>query len=115
MKHLMVCLKLLSFYDTTSSQTHFALLKGKPTADKPSWVRVQINNPLWQIPGMKRSSDKNHWDCDSALRWIAQAGEGITLLLQPQDLSLDSSSHNETLIGVGSQILSFLDLAKFGY
>ena len=104
--------ELLSFYDTTSSQTHFALLKGKPTADKPSWVRVQINNPLWQIPGMKRSSDKNHWDCDSALRWIAQAGEGITLLLQPQDLSLDSSSHNETLIGVGSQILSLLGFGK---
>ena len=70
---------LVTYRDRIAHELHFALLRGAPERDKPTLVRVQVENPL---------SDLLHWRRDDfgvaatdALRAIAAEGRGVMVVL----------------------------------
>ena len=76
--------KLVTYRDRIAHDLHFALVRGTPQREVPTLVRVQVENPL---------ADLLHWRREDfgvatgdALRAIAQAGEGVLVVLSaPRD------------------------------
>jgi len=119
---------LVTYRDRIAHDLHFALVRGNPQAQRPALVRVQVENPL---------ADLLHWHrddfgvpTDQALRMIAQAEEGVLVVLSaPRDeASLlarlrqqpapspppgkDKDVSQWRRNGAGSQILADLGLGK---
>jgi len=119
---------LVTYRDRIAHDLHFALVRGNPQAQRPTLVRVQVENPL---------ADLLHWHredfgvpTDQALRMIAQAEEGVLVVLSaPRDeASLlarlrqqpaptlppgkDKDVSQWRRNGAGSQILADLGLGK---
>lgn len=80
---------LHTYRDRLSRELHFALVRGRPSAERPVLVRVHVKNPLsdvlrWQRPDFGLSADE-------ALARIASEGEGVLVVLtepQPADALL---------------------------
>ncbi|WP_221797803.1 bifunctional 3,4-dihydroxy-2-butanone-4-phosphate synthase/GTP cyclohydrolase II [Oceanobacter mangrovi] len=121
---------LHTFRDTIQGDTHLAMTMGEIKADEPCLVRVQTNNYLRDVLGMKPRSGSN-WSSQHAMQRIAEEGCGVFVLLsvgQPEDIdaSLDDyfgrarpvrspnkdSSGAFLTIGTGSQILCELGVQK---
>ncbi|KAF1708857.1 3,4-dihydroxy-2-butanone-4-phosphate synthase [Pseudoxanthomonas kalamensis DSM 18571] len=76
--------RLLTYRDRIAHDLHFALVKGQPTAETPTLVRVQVENPL---------ADLLHWRREDfgvaatdALRAIQAEGQGVMVVLsEPRD------------------------------
>ncbi|WP_394003851.1 3,4-dihydroxy-2-butanone-4-phosphate synthase [Luteimonas sp. WGS1318] len=116
--------RLVTYRDRIAHELHFALVRGTPTADTPTLVRVQVENPL---------SDLLHWRRDDfgvaatdALRAIADEGQGVMVVLSaPRDgdallarLRKQPEAVNAKDVGqwrrngAGAQILADLGLGK---
>jgi len=117
--------RLIAYRDRLSHALHFAMVRGEPTADATTLVRVHVANAL---------SDVLHWQradfgiaVPDALRAIATAGCGVLVVLNepqsPDDLlarlrrpdaqePAPSSTAEWRRNGAGAQILADLGLRR---
>ncbi len=121
---------LHTFRDSIQHEIHLALTLGDIVADEPTLIRVQTNNFLRDVLGI-RKPDSDSWSSTQALQRIAREGKGALVLLsagQAEDIdaSLDTffgrarpqrspnkdSSGAFLTIGTGSQILRELGVKK---
>ncbi|WP_458525324.1 bifunctional 3,4-dihydroxy-2-butanone-4-phosphate synthase/GTP cyclohydrolase II [Onishia taeanensis] len=124
-------LTLHVFRDSIQGAHHLALVKGAPSADEPTTVRVHLADTLRDILTLTRPGSQS-WTAQKALAEIAEADTGVFVLLddarQDTDLkdqldvllerkraprSSDSDgAGNYLTIGTGSQILRHLGVGK---
>jgi len=121
---------LHTFRDTILGETHLALSLGTVSQNEPTLVRVQTNNLIRDVLGL-RTPDSPSWSSTQALKRIAEEGKGVLVLLsadQKEDVNdnLDAffgrarpvrspntdSSGAFLTIGTGSQILRELGIKK---
>ncbi len=124
--------RLITYQDTIQGSTHFAMVKGNPTPDKPVLVRVHFASILKDLLGVVRK-DSESWPIGKALEKVAAEGEGVVVLLDAEtgESGLSqrveeylnppparqrkvevSSSGAYLTIGTGSQILRDLGVGK---
>ncbi len=108
-------MQLIAYHDKIAKETHLALIKGKPTPDQETLVRV--HEPLSIFDLLDRSSCSHSWNTLAAMQVIAQAETGVMILLHHQEsgetiveriLGADQPVRiNQELrtYGIGSQIL----------
>lgn len=121
---------LHTFRDSIQHEIHLALTLGNIEGDEPTLTRVQTNNFLRDVLGL-RQPGSDSWSSTQALQRIAREGKGALVLLsagQAEDIddSLDTffgrarpkrspnkdSSGAFLTIGTGSQILRELGIKK---
>ncbi len=122
---------LITYRDTIQGHIHLAMVKGNPNPDKPTLVRVHFANVLRDLLGAVRE-DSESWPIGKALAYVAEAGEGVVILLDSESGEEDLSqkvqdffnprrrkplgenpgSTGYQTIGTGSQILRDLGVGK---
>jgi 3,4-dihydroxy 2-butanone 4-phosphate synthase/GTP cyclohydrolase II len=115
--------RLLSYRDRLNRELHFALVRGAPSAQRPTLVRVHVKNAL---------SDVLHWQradfgisVAEAMARVAAEGEGVVVVLaestHPDDLLARVTEQAERARspasewrsnGAGAQILADLGLRQ---
>lgn len=78
------------YKDIPSKQLHLALVKGKPSPDKETLVRV--HEPAHLLDFLDTGSSKHSWTLDKALAGIQQSECGIAVLLNCSGATADASS-----------------------
>jgi len=114
---------LHTYRDQLSGELHFALVRGAPTRDTPTLVRVHVKNPLADVLRWRRADFGI--GVDEAMAAVAAAGCGAIVVLSEtlppaQLLARVTESTIETPPGVaewrrngaGAQILADLGLGK---
>jgi 3,4-dihydroxy 2-butanone 4-phosphate synthase/GTP cyclohydrolase II len=121
---------LIVFKDTIDGQAHFALSKGEIDAEKPTLVRVHLENTFRDLLFSQRESVAK-WPISNALEKIGDEG-GVLVLLGKHESPLELIAQVEKYakldagesvkevnrhigsrnVGVGSQILSNLGVGK---
>ncbi|NIW24910.1 MAG: 3,4-dihydroxy-2-butanone-4-phosphate synthase [Gammaproteobacteria bacterium] len=79
--------KLRCFEDHVNRNVHLALVRGDIDADTPSLVRVHVQSTLSDVVGIK--DPRLGWPLDSALRLIAEEGQGVLIILRQQESPRD--------------------------
>jgi len=121
---------LHTFRDTIQNETHLALTMGEISADDPTLIRVQTNNLLRDVLGL-RKPESDSWSSTQALSRIAAEGKGALVLLSAGQSECVSDSLDDFFgrarplrspnkdssgafltIGTGSQILRELGVQK---
>ena len=124
--------RLVAFQDVVGNDIHLALVKGDVSPERPTLVRVHVQNTLCDL---FESSKECGWPLRNAMDMIAAEGEGVIVVLRNYDTARDivnrieelkhgkkpeprpdgkSSRNDEDLrtIGVGAQILVELGVRK---
>ncbi len=114
---------LFTYRDRLSRDLHFALVRGAPSAERATLVRVHVKNPLSDVLHWQRSDFGMH--ADAALARIAAEGEGVLVVLSepitPDNLLARISERPELVSGrmhewrrngAGAQILADLGLRR---
>jgi 3,4-dihydroxy 2-butanone 4-phosphate synthase/GTP cyclohydrolase II len=123
--------RLVAFQDMVDNELHLALVKGQPTPDRPTLVRVHMLNSLCDLFDGELSDCG--WPLRNAMRQINDAGEGVIVVLRNHDtprelvkrmlgrqlqqpavegfVKKDNSKELRTY-GVGAQILSNLGVRQ---
>ncbi len=117
--------RLLSYRDRLSHELHFALVRGAPSAARPTLVRVQVKNPLSDVLRWRRADFGV--SVSEAMAAIAADGTGVLVVLadggdadallariteQPAAKGREDSLREWRQNGVGSQILADLGLGR---
>jgi 3,4-dihydroxy 2-butanone 4-phosphate synthase/GTP cyclohydrolase II len=127
--------RLLAYQDVIGNEMHLALVKGKVSPDRPTLVRVHVQNTLCDIfEGTKDCG----WPLRRVMDQVAEAGEGVIVVLRNYDTARDiaqriqdykwygvegreaaqekakykSQDDDLRTIGVGAQILADLGVRK---
>jgi 3,4-dihydroxy 2-butanone 4-phosphate synthase / GTP cyclohydrolase II len=112
--------RLIAFEDRLDRALHFAMLRGTVDPDQPILVRVHVRNALNDMLGVRHPDFS--WPLRSALRRIAEEGNGVVVVLRKpepinelvhrvQTLNLspepEHADHPSVLrtYGIGAQIL----------
>jgi 3,4-dihydroxy 2-butanone 4-phosphate synthase / GTP cyclohydrolase II len=115
-------LRLVAYSDKIAKETHLALIKGNPEADKETLVRV--HEPLSVFDLLDSSSSTHSWNLIDALQAISRAPSGVVVLLNHSESGSDliariqhadePTHYNQELrtYGIGSQILLDLGVRK---
>jgi len=124
-------LALHVFRDRIQGAHHLALVKGQPTPEQATTVRVHLADTLRDVMGLMKG-EQCRWDAHRAIDQIAQASAGVFVLIddgrpnqdlkdqldiyldrvrQPRTSDSDGSG-NYLTIGTGSQILRHLGVGK---
>jgi len=121
---------LVAYQDTVDNAVHLALVKGRVSPDEPTLIRVHVRDVINDLAHTRR--DDTGWPLSDALRRVAEAGNGVVLILnqqestdelvqririyQAQDAGEDvpSRESNEGLrtYGLGAQILTDLGVRQ---
>ncbi|MGB2831342.1 MAG: bifunctional 3,4-dihydroxy-2-butanone-4-phosphate synthase/GTP cyclohydrolase II [Methylotenera sp.] len=113
---------LIAFHDSTSNETHLALVKGNITANKS--VLVRVHEPLSVFDLLDASSKSHSWSLPNAMQAIHEAKSGIIVMLRRDEKSQDiihaiksadqpvSNKHTLKDYGIGAQILRDLGVVK---
>ncbi|MGD8174854.1 bifunctional 3,4-dihydroxy-2-butanone-4-phosphate synthase/GTP cyclohydrolase II [Marinimicrobium sp. ARAG 43.8] len=120
--------ELRTYRDLARGERHFVLLKGHVDPDKPTLVRVHVMDVARDLIGLKRPGGACSWSYREALSAIAEAGEGVLVLICHDestaglDESIDwmlsgkqrtrSPDQVYKQVGTGSQILRDLGVRK---
>ncbi|SFU42874.1 bifunctional 3,4-dihydroxy-2-butanone-4-phosphate synthase/GTP cyclohydrolase II [Halomonas korlensis] len=124
-------LTLHVFRDRIQGAHHLALVKGQPTPEKPTTVRVHLADTLRDLLGLQKG-EGGHWSTHAALEEIARVDQGVFVLLDDgrphQDFrdqlevflgrrrtprhSGSDGAGNYLTIGTGSQILRHLGVGR---
>ena len=117
------------YQDSISGSNHLAYVKGEIDSDEAVLVRVHIPNTLRDICET-HNKGRTSWSFNGALEQIANAGQGVAVLLSGDDYgqTLEQNflstcveksesksinrSGNDLTIGTGSQILRDLGVGK---
>ncbi len=122
--------RLLAYQDCVDNELHLALVKGEISADRPTLVRVHMQNTLCDLFHARR--DDCGWPLDSIMKQVAEAGEGVIVVLRNHDGAREiiermqqkllhdkapkparSAAEKELrTYGVGAQILSDVGIGK---
>lgn len=115
-------MQLIAYRDKISHETHLAIIKGSPSTDKETLVRV--HEPLSVFDLLDRSSQTHSWGTLNAMEAISKSECGVMVLLYHSE-SGDSLieriqnadepiRYNQELrtYGIGSQILLDLGVRK---
>ncbi|HYW91277.1 MAG TPA: bifunctional 3,4-dihydroxy-2-butanone-4-phosphate synthase/GTP cyclohydrolase II [Gammaproteobacteria bacterium] len=119
--------RVVAYEDIVDRTVHLALVRGSPDPDRPTLVRVHVQNTLADFLAVR--DDAFGWPLRSAMRRVAEEGEGIVVVLRkpesPQDflsrlgqLHLpqggDSPGGSQVLrtYGIGAQILKDLGVQR---
>lgn len=122
--------QVIPYRDDIQQLTHLALVKGQPHPETPTLVRVHQADPVRDLLGV-RQPEAASWSLSQAMQRIADAGEGVLVLLaesEPQDMAASLSrflgltrparssardgSGAYLTIGTGAQILRDLGVGK---
>ena len=79
--------RLLAYQDCVDNEVHLALVKGNISPDQPTLVRVHVQHTLCDLLSAKR--DNCGWPLDAAMKQVAEAGEGIIVVLRNHDSARD--------------------------
>ncbi len=116
--------RLIAYQNTLDNAVHFALVKGKITADEAIPVRVHMENKLVD---MFASNQAAGWPLDDALKRIGDADNGVIVVLrntneekqilhwmadQVSGVSNEDKSYDLRTDGVGAQILMDIGVHK---
>jgi len=123
--------RLLAYQDVIGSEMHLALVKGRIGPDRPTLVRVHVQNTLCDIFEGTRDCG---WPLRRVMDQVAESGEGVIVVLRNYDTARDivqriqdykwhgvddqipdrDKAQDDDLrtIGVGAQILSDLGVRK---
>lgn len=114
--------KLIAYRDYIAQDTHLALIKGQPEADKECLVRV--HEPISIIDLLDLSNCSHSWNTLKAMEVIANADSGVMVLLHNEgdaDSIIDRINGADEPIrqkqelrtyGIGSQILLDIGVGK---
>jgi 3,4-dihydroxy 2-butanone 4-phosphate synthase / GTP cyclohydrolase II len=117
--------KLIAYRETAqpAGEVHLALTRGDIAADRPTLVRV--HEPFSALDCFDFDASQHAYSVNDALRLIAQAGEGVLVLLRRAESAADllqrltpepavrpSRRWDPRLIGTGAQILRDLGVGK---
>ena len=115
-------MRLVAYSDKIAKETHLALIKGEPDADKE--VLVRVHEPLSVFDLLDSSSCTHSWNLIDALQAISSAPSGVIVLLHHAESADDLVAriqgadepvrYNQELrtYGIGSQILRDLGVRK---
>ena len=115
-------MQLIAYRDKISNETHLAIMKGTPSADSETLVRV--HEPLSVFDLLDSSSCTHSWSALDALEAISGAAAGVMVLLYHGESGADLVArilhadepvrYNQELrtYGIGSQILIDLGVRK---
>ena len=110
------------FRENLSSATHLAIVKGAPSPDRETVVRV--HEPLSVIDTLDANSAVHSWSVPNALARLQKADAGVLVLLHQSESADDLrdralnvkplNAHKMDLrtYGIGAQILRALDVGK---
>ena len=115
---------LTAYRDETAHTTHLALVKG--TIDPAAETLVRVHEPLSVIDLLDMHDNTHSWSIHDALKLIAEAGQGVIVLLHRKESSAKlieriqlKDSHTAAPIktdlrdhGIGAQILKDLNVGK---
>lgn len=113
---------LIAFHDSTSNETHLALVKGDVVANKSALVRV--HEPLSVFDLLDASSNSHSWSLPHAMKAICEEGSGVIVMLRRDENGQDlihaiksadqpvSNKHTLKDYGIGAQILRDLGVVK---
>ena len=113
---------LVAYRDNISKETHLAIVKGSPSADKETLVRV--HEPLSVFDFLDSTNTSHSWNTLKAMKTIADAECGVMVLLYHSESDTDlihriqnadePIRYNQELrtYGIGSQILLDLGVKK---
>ncbi|MEY6431799.1 bifunctional 3,4-dihydroxy-2-butanone-4-phosphate synthase/GTP cyclohydrolase II [Thioalkalicoccus limnaeus] len=123
--------RAVAYRDTIDNQIHLALTLGEIAADRPTLVRVHLQNALCDLFDTVHSACG--WPLRDALRQIADQGEGVIVVLRNRDSAADllarlrdfqyhdqddrvpprrQDRHALRTYGIGAQILADLGVGK---
>ncbi|MGF6531436.1 MULTISPECIES: bifunctional 3,4-dihydroxy-2-butanone-4-phosphate synthase/GTP cyclohydrolase II [Paraburkholderia] len=120
--------RAVMYLDQPSGQPHIALVRGKPTPDQETPVRV--HEPLSVLDLLEVGASTHSWTLDAAMKEIAQRDLGVVVLLNCGDSkdhlidvfkAFDSKDKADALkrrpvdfktYGIGAQILRELGVGK---
>ena len=74
--------RLVAYRDAIHRDLHFAMVRGELAPERPTLVRVHIYNPLQDLTASVRRDAG--WPLRDALRRVAEAGEGVVIVLNNQ-------------------------------
>ena len=109
------------YVDKLSGETHLALVKGKPQADKETLVRV--HEPFSALDFLQ-TNPRHSWPLPAALERIQAAESGVIILLHRTETGatlLDATmpkgvnqarKWDQKTFGIGAQILANLNVQK---
>jgi len=120
--------KVVAYSDGTSNQTHLALVKGDIRADKPTLVRVHLEDSLCDTLSLQEEGCG--WPLRSVMQIMENEGEGVIVVLRGhgqddmlsrlKELDADHEQQpdasdtpaNLRTFGIGAQILSDIGVSK---
>ena len=120
--------KTVAYKDETTDQTHLALIKGEVNPDKPTLVRVHLEDSLCDI--LSLDEEGCSWPLRNIMKKMDEAGEGVIVilrgncqtdaLLRLKELDANHEQQAEEndvptslrTFGIGAQILSDLGVSK---
>jgi 3,4-dihydroxy 2-butanone 4-phosphate synthase/GTP cyclohydrolase II len=114
--------QVTKFNDSINESKHLAFQMGELNADRECLVRVQFSNFLRELRGV--DADDDYWTAQRAMQKIAEAGEGVLVILNSNvtaAVQIDEIEPNQQTkkehyayhnVGVGSQILKALNVGK---
>jgi 3,4-dihydroxy 2-butanone 4-phosphate synthase / GTP cyclohydrolase II len=115
-------MRLIAYADKIANETHLALVKGEPTADKE--VLVRVHEPLSVFDLLDSTSKSHSWNTLQAMQAIQQAETGVMILLHHAEDGadlIDRIRHADEPVrvrqdlrnyGIGSQILLDIGVRK---
>ncbi len=123
--------RVVAYRDSIDNEVHLALTFGEISPERPTLVRVHIQNTLCDLFGTRHAGCG--WPLQDVMRQVAAAGEGVIVVLRNRDRSgdvlsrlrdLDLHGHDDPVpprrqdrnelrtYGIGAQILSDLGVRK---
>ncbi|MFD2111972.1 bifunctional 3,4-dihydroxy-2-butanone-4-phosphate synthase/GTP cyclohydrolase II [Thiorhodococcus fuscus] len=123
--------RLVAYRDTIDNEIHLALTLGEIRPDRPTLVRVHLQNTLCDLFGTTHNACG--WPLQDVMRQVASEGEGVVVVLRNRDSSDDllarlkdfqlhdsddqvpsrRQDRNELrTYGIGAQILADLGVGK---
>ena len=116
--------RLCVYHDKTVDEVHYALVKGEPTPERPTLVRV--HEPFASLDMFDFDSTRHAFSVQDAMRMVAHHKEGVIVLLRRQEPAAEilerlddtrarraaTRKWDPRLHGIGAQILKDLNVGK---
>jgi 3,4-dihydroxy 2-butanone 4-phosphate synthase / GTP cyclohydrolase II len=117
--------RLCVYHDKTVDEVHYALVKGEPSPERPTLVRV--HEPFVSLDLFDFDRGRHAFSVQDAMRYIANHKEGVVVLLRheestaeilgrledsPQRRRSTTRKWDPRLHGIGAQILRDLGVGK---
>ncbi len=74
---------LISYEDNLDKTVHLAMIRGRLDKERPVLVRVHVHNTLADVAGLR--GEDFGWPLREAMRYIAEEGEGILVILRKHE------------------------------